>query len=279
MASEKELKSRRKHAINQRQAFENAALNQVKKSANVFSTKVEELYRSLLNSNADAFVIYDVDGAAQYVNDAFTEIFGWRREEIMGRRIPFVPDNEKTTAERYIKLLFSGEIDRCVFEAQRLTRDNRLLDVRISGSCYNDRCNRPIGMLSILNDITPRKKAEKALASSGKMLKRLSTQILCAQELERKRIAQEIHDGIQQSLTGIKYKLENVLAEMPQTKSGVGASIQAIVPLLQNTLNEIYNITMNLRPSMLDELGQYQLLNGFAQNFIRPIVILKLIGK
>ncbi len=251
------------------QAAENATpFGQVNKSSNSFPTKVEELFRSLLNSNADAFVIYDMDGAAQYMNDAFTEIFGWRREELLGRRIPFVPDHEKATAQMYIRLLFSGEIDRCVFETQRLTRDNRLLDVRISGSCYNDGQNKPIGMLSIINDITLRKKAEKALANSEKMLERLSAQILNAQELERKRVARELHDGIQQSLTGIKYKLENALAEMPQIHSGPNASLQAIVPLIQNTLNEIYNITMNLRPSMLDELGLISTIEWFRTEFL-----------
>ncbi len=46
------------------------------------SKRREELYRSLLDSSPDAVVIYDLEGRAQYVNDAFTRIFGWTSEEV-----------------------------------------------------------------------------------------------------------------------------------------------------------------------------------------------------
>lgn len=230
-------------------------------------TEAEELYRSLLNSNADAFVIYDMQGCVQYMNDAFTEIFGWQREELMGHPTPFVPENQKKQADEQRQMLFTGETGRVVFETQRLTKDNRILDVRISGSCYYDRNGNLAGMLSILNNITRRKKAEKALANSERKLKKLSAQILLAQESERKLVAQDLHDGIQQSLTGIKYKLENALAQMAFDESGPVASLKQIVPLLQNAIDDIHKITMNLRPAMLDDLGLIATIEWFCQEF------------
>ena len=53
------------------------------------SRKALEIYRSFLLSSADAIVLYDLDGKAQYVNRAFTEIFGWTEEEVFNKRVPF----------------------------------------------------------------------------------------------------------------------------------------------------------------------------------------------
>ena len=59
------------------------------------STRAQELYRSLLNSCADSIVIYDMQGNVKYVSEAFTEVFGWTEEEVLSKRIPYVPDNER----------------------------------------------------------------------------------------------------------------------------------------------------------------------------------------
>ena len=67
------------------------------------SKKAEEIYRSLLHSSADAIVMYDMEGKAKYVSQAFTQIFGWTIEELKGKRIPFVPDSERDATMAGIK--------------------------------------------------------------------------------------------------------------------------------------------------------------------------------
>ena len=59
------------------------------------SKRAAELHQSLLNSSADAIVIYDLKGRAQYISPVFTRLFGWTFEELEGRQIPFLPDSEK----------------------------------------------------------------------------------------------------------------------------------------------------------------------------------------
>jgi PAS domain-containing protein len=52
------------------------------------SKKAEELYRSLINSSADAIVISDLTGKTNYVSPSFTQLFGWTIDEINGAEIP-----------------------------------------------------------------------------------------------------------------------------------------------------------------------------------------------
>jgi signal transduction histidine kinase len=76
---------------------------------------------------------------------------------------------------------------------------------------------------------------------------------LAAQEDERKRIARELHDEISQSLTALLYEAEGGLEtdEHPETRQ----RLQSICDITQSTLDNIHKLILDLRPSMLDQLG------------------------
>ena len=73
---------------------------------------------------------------------------------------------------------------------------------------------RITGIRSTILDVTERKKMVETLRESEKRLHLLSSQILTAQENERKRIARELHDGLGQILTAVKFKVEETLRKM-----------------------------------------------------------------
>ena len=133
------------------------------------SKRAEELYRSLLHSSADAIVIYDIEGTAQYVSPAFTRIFGWTQEELEGKRIPFLPESEKEPTMAIIRELVEHGTPCHGFETKRFTKDGRLLDVSISASRYDDHEANPAGMLVILRDISERKILECQFYEAQKM--------------------------------------------------------------------------------------------------------------
>ena len=54
----------------------------------------EEKLRTILVASPDPMVKYDTDGMPQYVNPAFTDVFGWSLDELRGKRIPFVPEDQ-----------------------------------------------------------------------------------------------------------------------------------------------------------------------------------------
>jgi len=102
-----------------------------------------------------------------------------------------------------------------------------------------------------------------------------------AQENERKRVARELHDGIGQALTGIKFAFENGLRRLKDTGTAPHIKeLDDIVPLIRATVEETRRIAMGLRPSTLDDIGIAETIYWFCQQFeniYKNIRILKLI--
>jgi PAS domain S-box-containing protein len=106
---------------------------------------------------ADPFVVYDNQGRATYLNPAFTEVFGWTAEEVLGRRIDFVPKESVAETQQAIQAVMRGEgLTR--FESRRFTKDGKVLDVRIGGALFRDDSGAPEGIVVNLNDITAQKR-------------------------------------------------------------------------------------------------------------------------
>jgi len=130
------------------------------------------------------------------------------------------------------------------------------------------------------NAVIQREAAEKALRRSSDELSVLSEQLMNAQENERKRIARELHDTVGQALSAIKYGLERaaVLARQghicdPQP------SLERAVAGVQSVIEEIRSIAMNLRPSMLDDLGAVSAVSWFCREFIETYPYIELTAR
>jgi len=129
----------------------------------------EELPRLILEASPDPIVIYDMQGRVQYVNPAFVETFGWAEEELLGKPIDFVPENQKEATRQGIEQLFrTGKTTGA--ESQRLTKDGRVLDVQMSAAVYLDSEGKPAGTIVMTRDITERKRADAELARSRELL-------------------------------------------------------------------------------------------------------------
>jgi signal transduction histidine kinase len=120
---------------------------------------------------------------------------------------------------------------------------------------------------ALQNEIEEHQKTEIALRQSEEQLRELSRKILDAQENERKRVAQEIHDSIGGSLAAIKFALEEKLESMGQNPSPEGISLEKIISHVDEAIDESRRISVNLRPSLLDDLGLLATLSWFCREF------------
>jgi signal transduction histidine kinase len=99
-------------------------------------------------------------------------------------------------------------------------------------------------------------------------LRRLSAQLISIQETERKTISRELHDSIGQSLVAIKFGLENTLEKMRQGMDQESFELlEALVPLVQQSGEEVRRIHTDLRPSLLDDLGILATISWFCRQF------------
>jgi signal transduction histidine kinase len=99
-------------------------------------------------------------------------------------------------------------------------------------------------------------------------LRALSEQLIGAQEVERKRIAVELHDSVGQSLSAVKYSLERGVEMLKHPKFGDPATVfQLAVQRIQEAAESIRRISTHLRPRILDELGAASAVHWFCRDF------------
>lgn len=124
--------------------------------------------KAILEANPDPMVCYDLNGHPQYLNPAFTKVFGWTMDELKGKKVPFVPeDQKKISAEKIRQILDYGEV--VSFETKRCTKENKCLDIHISAANNKDNQGKTIGMVVNLTDITEQKALEAKYIQAQKM--------------------------------------------------------------------------------------------------------------
>jgi signal transduction histidine kinase len=135
--------------------------------------------------------------------------------------------------------------------------------------------------LELSLEITHRKAAEEALQKSERhysqlldksvrlqdQLRRLSRQILSAQEEERKEISRELHDVIAQTLTSINVRLAALKKEGGFNTKGLDRNIARTQRLVEKSVNIVHQFARELRPAVLDDLGLIPALHSFMKNF------------
>jgi len=127
------------------------------------------------------------------------------------------------------------------------------------------------------NEIMRREAAEQELRRSRGELEILSRRQIAAQEVERKRIARELHDSVGQQLSAIKYGLERVeLGLQARPAHPQPQLVRRAITALQEVLEELRGIAMNLRPPVLDDLGAASAVSWLCREFAQSYPTLEL---
>ncbi|MEJ2640752.1 MAG: PAS domain S-box protein, partial [Desulfosarcinaceae bacterium] len=187
----------------------------------------EERYRSVMEAVPDPIIVYDMAGRVTYLNPAFTEVFGWEAEEILGHKLDhFVPPETWEETRRGLALITAGKPLSSV-ETRRFVKSGERIDVSIRGAVYKDRGGTPVGSVIIHRDVTELKKLEKRLLDVG--------------DQERQRIGQDLHDDLCPHLIGIEGFVRVLAAkaarlavtETPAADPTVAEAAQAVGDLAQ----------------------------------------------
>jgi PAS domain S-box-containing protein len=226
----------------------------------------EQKYSSLVE---DALIgVYIIkNGLIEFANDKFAAIYGYAKNELIGMEsLQLVHPEDRAMIRKMRAKRLKGEIVPSEYEIRGLKKNGDTIWVMRSFSLINYKDGPAIA--GIVSDMTKRLEAEEALRESDKELRILSNQLLSAEEKERKRIARELHDGIGQALSAIKFSVENSLRELRnQPDQSELKSLEAVIPLTQKTIEEVRRIVKDLRPSILDDLGILATITWFCREF------------
>jgi two-component system, NarL family, sensor histidine kinase UhpB len=146
-------------------------------------------------------------------------------------------------------------LSRALRPLEQLTRMTRRVDA-----------SRPGQRVEIIG---PRSEATELAESFNEMLERLECErrestrrVLDAQEAERRRVAQELHDEVGQTLTAVLLQLSRTARHVPPELAAEVAESQETV---RQSLEEVRRISRELRPEALDDLGLVSALAALAE--------------
>ena len=135
--------------------------------------------------------------------------------------------------------------------------------------------------LELNQEIVLRMEAEEFLQKSaiqGKTVqeqsRRLSHQILSAQEKERKKISTDLDEQIVQTLTGINLRLTTLKKEVRINPERFEQKITQTQRLIDQAMKRIHRTALELRPTVLDDIGLIPALHSFMKNFTRKTGII-----
>jgi PAS domain S-box-containing protein len=135
-------------------------------------------------------------------------------------------------------------------------RSTRWIAVR--GRVERDTADRAVRITAVAMDITARKEAEEAAHS-------LSGRLIHAQEVERTRLARELHDDVNQSLALLAVELELFGQQPPVAASAVTGRMQDLSALVRNLSSGVHRLSQDLHPAKLEQLGLEAAVRGFCR--------------
>jgi PAS domain S-box-containing protein len=221
--------------------------------------------RSLIEASLDPLVTISLDGKVMDVNKATELVTGVSREDLIGTDFSNYFTEPQKAKEGYQEVFLKGSVRDYPLAIRHTS--GHLIDVLYHATVFKNEAGEVQGVFAAARDVTERKRMEEELHESENRLRLLSSQLLTVQEAERKRIAREIHDSIGQTLAAIKFGLENKLSQMGAGAPPPGISIENIISLAQNGIEESRRIQMDLRPSILDDLGILATIGWFTREF------------
>ena len=131
----------------------------------------KERLESFINHNVDAITIFDLEGHMIQANKAYERIFGWSEKEILGKKLPCVPDFLMDQALENIKSITTKNPDITKLETVKQRKDKTLIDVSLTVSPILDLRGNVIALSAISRDISERKRAERELQQLHQQLK------------------------------------------------------------------------------------------------------------
>ncbi len=227
--------------------------------------------RSLINYSPLSIIILDKNGNTELWNFASEKLFGWRSEEVLGKPLPFVPEDKIDEHLLLRKTIMKGDsfTDR---EVVRSRKEGKKINVSIAAAPLFDSNHRPIGIASFLIDITEKKKSErererlfKQITAARNRLKILSARLISVQESEKRNISRELHDEIGQMLTAIKIDVQRMKDGGNPVETAELAD--DCTRLVENTISVVRNLSLELRPAIIDDLGLAASLRWYLDKF------------
>lgn len=228
--------------------------------------QADERFRNVVRAAPNGLIMMDQHGKISLVNEQTEAIFGYQEDELLGRPV-----------EMLVPQSFRGE-----HAALGANHDGAPTSRSMGGG--RDLCGKrkdgtefpmevglspirtPTGptVLATVIDITERRRAEDVLRTSQQELRTLTGRLLRAQETERRRIALELHDDLNQSLALLAVELDILAQKPPEIAAQLAARLRKLTKRVRELSSYVHDLSHQLHPAKLEQLGLAGAIRGLC---------------
>ena len=217
----------------------------------------------ILDIAEDAIIVTEDDRSITLFNQGAVRLFGYDPNEVLGNRIDLL------LPERF-RIDHPSSIDAFAYDresARRMAQRREMFGLKKDGSEFPAEAS--ISKLSIgerttftviVRDITDRLRTERQLQS-------LTTELMTAQEEERRRIARELHDDVNQRLALLAIDMTNMLSGPSTLPPQAKETVQSLNQRLVRISDDVRRMAYQFHPSILDDLGLTAALKHMADEW------------
>ncbi len=242
----------------------------------------EARFRTLVQQASEGIALVDEQGSVLEWNKVMEQISGIPRTQAVGRpiwdiqlqmapverRSPLVSNSFKAAFSRGLR---TGDLPQAGKRVEVIVQSTNGERKAVEQTTFSIKTEFGYRFGSVVLDITERKRAEaereqllEQVRAGHEQLQALSRRLVQAQEEERRNIARELHDEIGQVLTGLKLMLDTSLRLPAEVIAGRLQEAQALVGHL---IDQVQELALDLRPTMLDDYGLLPALTWHLERF------------
>lgn len=211
-----------------------------------------------LKSSISGIAIMDLDGIIKWINPSFMQMFGASDEsQLIDRRLSNLFTSHHIHEIEDIKSSIDKGMKKTA-EFEIKNEEGSIGYIELFYSDIHNYCGDVVGKMISVHNITHRKLLERHLRQT-------SAKLVDAQEVERERVARELHDSIGASLASLKFAVEQWFTTLKDQADISPKEPRSIIKRIQRIIDEVHHISKNLHPSILYDLGFCTAVRAFCR--------------
>jgi two-component system sensor histidine kinase UhpB len=220
----------------------------------------EEQFRLIAENSYDLISLLDLQGRFIYASPSFQTGLGYPPEDLAGvSSYSLVHAEDREPLRAALQDALSAKAGRTL-EYRIQHHNGQWRAFESVGTWIYDEQDNPQRLVLVSRDVTQRKQSEELLRGLPQLIRE-------AQEAERRRVARELHDSVNQLLASAKFRLQSVEEKLQDKVEAAWREALKAKALLEKAMQEVRRISRNLRPSELDDFGLVPALQSLCTEF------------